>query len=620
LTVSVACAPTIKTPSGADKTAKGKALYEQAEILFKGQAYEDALNIYTQYISRYPDESHADDALMKMGYIYDELDRDKAKLNVYQKLVKDYPESRYAPDAMLEILAVYYTKGQYKDVILQAARILEKTNSKKHIFQTYAYLADTYMAMDAPMDAIYFINIAYHKAPLEKKELTRAKLESSIKCLKTEDILSLLMRMDDKLPRGYLLYELGLRKFQSDQLEDALKVFTEYINKYPKHEHQNQAGDFIALIKQRLTFNQNDIGCLLPLSGSHAAFGQRALRGIKLALNKYDSLHKETHFNLFVQDSESDEQIAVRGVQTLNNKNVSAIIGPMIACESAAREAQKKKVPVIVLSQKQGIPNLGDYVFRNFLTPQMQIDTIVPYAIEKMGARRFAILYPEDTYGKVFLELFQKKVIDYGEQIVFVGSYTSDQTDFGKTIKKLINHSNLFTNDANAEEKELRSRKEGVAADIDAVFIPDRYSTVGLIAPQLLFYDIKDVLLLGTNLWHSERLIEMAGKYVHGALVPDAFYSGSNKNQTIDFIERYDKAYQKNPGFIEAVAYDTAMMLFHTLSQAEIKSRKELKERLLTIRNFDGVTGLTSFKKIGEVDKKLCLFRIVKDKFVEVEN
>jgi hypothetical protein len=32
------------------------------------------------------------------------------------------------------------------------------------------------------------------------------------------------------------------------------------------------------------------------------------------------------------------------------------------------------------------------------------------------------------------------------------------------------------------------------------------------------------------------------------------------------------------------------------------------------------VTGLTSFKKIGEVDKKLCLFRIVKDKFVEVEN
>ena len=146
------------------------------------------------------------------------------------------------------------------------------------------------------------------------------------------------------------------------------------------------------------------------------------------------------------------------------------------------------------------------------------------------------------------------------------------------------------------------------------------YSTVGLIAPQLLFYDIKDVLLLGTNLWHSERLIEMARKYVQGALVPDAFYSESNKKQVVDFIDRYENAFQEKPKFIEAVAYDTAMMLFQIVSQAEIKSRRELKDRLQTIRNYDGVTGLTSFKTNGEVDKKLYLFRIVKDKFVEVED
>jgi ABC-type branched-subunit amino acid transport system substrate-binding protein len=331
-------------------------------------------------------------------------------------------------------------------------------------------------------------------------------------------------------------------------------------------------------------------------------------------------MHSDTRLNLIVQDSQSDERIASKGIQALNKKNVSAIIGPMIACESAAREAQKKKVPVIVLSQKQGIPNLGDYVFRNFLTPQMQIDTIVPYAIEKMGARRFAILYPEDTYGKVFLELFQKKVIDYGEQIVFVGSYTSDQTDFGKTIKKLINHSGLFTNDANAEEKEARSRKEEVFLDVDAVFIPDTHSKAGLIAPQLLFYDVKDVLLLGTNLWHSENLIKIAQKYVQGALVPAAFYSGSNKIQVVDFIDRFENVFKEKPGFIEAVAYDTAMILFQVVSQAEIKSRRELRDRLQTIRNYNGVTGPTSFQTTGEVDKKLHLFRIVKDKFVEVEN
>jgi ABC-type branched-subunit amino acid transport system substrate-binding protein len=292
----------------------------------------------------------------------------------------------------------------------------------------------------------------------------------------------------------------------------------------------------------------------------------------------------------------------------------------MVACESGAREAQRYKIPIIVLSQKNGIPDLGDYVFRNFITPQMQIDTIVPYAIEKLGARRFVILYPEDTYGKTFMALFQDKMFAYGEQIVSAEAYTPGQMDFGESIKKLINHSSAIRNDAGETEKEAHPRQEEVVVDIDAVFIPDTFTTVGLIAPQLLFYGIEDVLLLGTNLWHSERLIEMARKYVQGALIPDAFYLDSNKKQVIDFINRYENAFQEKPKFIEAVAYDTAMMLFQIVSRSEIKSRKELKDRLQTIRNYDGVTGLTSFKINGEVDKKLYLFRIVKVKFAEVEN
>ncbi len=555
---------------------------------------------------------------MKKAKIYGALGRDEAKLDVYQKLVKKYPKSRFVPDAMLEILSTYFHEGRYKDVILQAADILERTNSKQHIFQTYVYLADTYSAMDAPKDAVYFINIAYHKAPSTEKERIRVKLKSAISRLKTEDILSLLMRMDDKLPRGYLLYQLGLRKFQADQPEEALKVFSEYIKKFPGHENQEQARQFIALIHQRLAFKRNDIGCLLPLSGTYAVFGKRALRGIELALDTYHSLHSKTHFNLIVQDSESDEQIAVKGVQTLNSKRVSAIIGPMMADNSAAKEAQKLKVPIVILSQKNGIPDLGDYVFRNFLTPQMQIETIVPYAVEKLGARRFVILYPKGTYGQTFMELFQDKLAAYGDQVVSVDAYNPDQTDFGKIIKNLISRYGGFENNEEETGKKAHSRQEALPVNFDAVFIPDTYSMVGLIAPQLRFYGIEDVLLLGTNLWHSGHLMEMARKYVQGALVPDAFYLASKRKQVVDFINHYEKKYQEKPGFFEAVAYDTAMMIFQTADQPEVKSRKELRDGLLNIRNYNGVTGLTSFKTNGDVDKKLYLFRVKKDKFVEV--
>ena len=66
---------------------------------------------------------------------------------------------------MLGILSTYYNMGRYKAVILQAAGILEHTDSKTHIFQTYVYLAGTYAAMDAPMDAVYFLASPIIKRP-----------------------------------------------------------------------------------------------------------------------------------------------------------------------------------------------------------------------------------------------------------------------------------------------------------------------------------------------------------------------------------------------------------------------------------------------------------------------
>ncbi len=620
LLLPVACASMIKEPAASDRTAKAKALFEQAEKMDSVKAYADALKVFDKYLTKYPDQPLADEALMKMGTIYDIMGRDEKKLKVYQRLVKEYSKSRFVPDAMLQLISIYYHKGRSKDVILQAAKLLESTNSKKYVFQTYVYLADTYMDMGAFKDAIYFINLAYHKAPSEEKERIRFKLKYAVSRLKTEDILSLLMRMDDTLPRGYLLYQLGLLKFRAGQPEEALKIFSEYIEKFPGHEDQSQAKKYATLIHQRLAFNRNDIGCLLPLSGTYAAFGKRALRGIELALDAYHSLHSNTRFNLIIQDTGSDEQIAVKGVRNLNRKRVSAIIGPMVTDIPAAKEAQKEKVPIVVLSQKQGIPDIGDYVFRNFLTPQMQIDTIVPYAVEKLGARRFVILYPKGSYGQTFMELFQAKVEAYSGQVVSADAYNPDQTDFGKIIKNLISRYDEFDNDAQKTGKEAHPRQEDVNVDFDAVFIPDTYSMVGLIAPELRFYGIEDVLLLGTNLWHSEHLMEMARKYVQGALVPDAFYLASKRKQVIDFINSYEKKYQEKPGYFEAAAFDTAMMIFQTVSQLEVKSRKELKERLLSISNYKGVTGLTSFKTNGDVDKQLYLFRIMKNKFVEVED
>jgi len=156
--------------------------------------------------------------------------------------------------------------------------------------------------------------------------------------------------------------------------------------------------------------------------------------------------------------------------------------------------------------------------------------------------------------------------------------------------------------------------------DFDAVFIPDAPKKAGLIIPQLAFYDVTDTYLLGTNLWHSDSMIEMARQYVQDAIMPDGFFAESASEEVMDFAGTFHNTFHREPEFIEAVAYDTAMILFQTVSRPDIRFRSDVKNNLKTLNDFRGVTGLTSFDNSGEVRKKLYLLQIKGKEFVELKH
>ena len=60
--------------------------------------------------------------------------------------------------------------------------------------------------------------------------------------------------------------------------------------------------------------------------------------------------------------------------------------------------------------------------------------------------------------------------------------------------------------------------------DFDVLFIPEAPQMAALILPQLAYYDIRDVYLAGTNLWHSSQLIELAKDYAQNAVMVDGFF------------------------------------------------------------------------------------------------
>lgn len=642
------CAPTpTVTPPGI--LEPGGELWEQAEQLYRDGAITDAQPIFEQYVADFPDGSYAPAVLMRLGDIYSRLDRTDQSIAAYRRLVRDYPDSPPAADALIALMQTFYAVGDYQKAMEIASDIIQRPVSERHIYMTYSLLGDIHLAIDAPQDAIAFYTMAHDKASAEDKNKTVAKLKQAVRQLPPDDILTLLNRLRDDLPISYLLYQLALNAIEVKEYGDAIDALDELAARFPDHEYAPDALALIDELKTGYVFRQDLIGVLLPLSGPYRPYGVRALQGIELALFNHNQQPGALPIRLMVRDTAGDPGTAVELVQEMFTEQAALIIGPIITAEDAATEAEALGIPILTLSQKDGIPELGKFVFRNFLTPRMQVETMVTYAVQKLGLTRFAVLYPDENYGDTFMNLFWDQVVEQGGQVVGLESYPVDQTDFAAPVKKLVGlyyplpaqfarmeppaigldavflEETTPQHEPPPEENEDDGLKppedEGPKAivDFEAVFLPDAPTTAGLIIPQLAYYDVHDVYLMGTNLWHSDRLLEMAGDYMEGALVAEGFYADSRFDHVRKFVADFESVYGQRPRFIEAVAFDTAGIALDTVDRSNNDFRSGLKRELLGLNNYAGVTGRTSFDETGEAEKQPTLLQIHRNRFTELD-
>jgi ABC-type branched-subunit amino acid transport system substrate-binding protein len=403
------------------------------------------------------------------------------------------------------------------------------------------------------------------------------------------------------------------------------------------------------------------LGCLLPLSGTYAAYGQRALQGVEMALIHFSQIIPDFKPKLIVKDTKSDPEQANKALTEMAKEGVAAIIGPMITAEQVAMTADALGVPILTLTQKDYITDSGPYVFRNFITPQMQVKALVNYAAESLGAKRFAILYPQENYGVTFMDIFWDEIAVHNGTIAGVESYHTSQTDFADAIKKLVglyypmsrnereqalahaemlrnpeealqflefggnlffpknNPDNEIESEPDADEDDTKDPEELESiVDFNAVFIPDSPKKVGLIVPQLAYYDIRDVYLLGTNIWHSDSLIRMSRKYLSDAVVVDGFFVESEDPNIRKFVSNFKNIYSEDPEIISATAYDSALIILDLLKDPTIELRSQVKDRLLSMKPYNGLTGKTTFRPNGDVSKNLFILGIRSGRFIEL--
>jgi ABC-type branched-subunit amino acid transport system substrate-binding protein/predicted negative regulator of RcsB-dependent stress response len=616
------------------------ALFARAEQLFQQEAYGPAIEAYQEYVLRFSDTPFAAAALFKTGSAYEALQESGRAQKSYLMLVEKYPGSALVPEARMKLLSLLISDGKYGEAISMGREALKQVTSEIHIAKLYELLGDAYLGAADPVNAIDVFTRAYGESGPQVKVALSEKLKKAVTHLRSPDISSLLRQTQNPLLMGYLLYQSALYRIDEEKYADAEKALSELIDRFPAHAQAAIAKDMLDELHKNFLYHRHLLGCLLPMSGPYQSYGHRALKGIELAHRHVASRHPELTVEIIIRDTESNPKKASAAVKDLADRRVAAIIGPITTPESAAAESQKMGIPIITLTQKDRITHIGEFVFRNFITPQMQVNSIVSHAVETLGLTRFAMLYPNEKYGTTFANLFWDEVLAYGGTVLGVEAYDANHTDFADPIKKLVGlyydipedlknlaagmtdeRALLYIGEVfTLPESETEEAEEPEAiVDFEAVFIPDSPTKAGLIIPQLAFYDVADVVLLGTNLWHSKRLIEMAGQYVRGAIMAAGFYPESTSEDVRAFVESFEKTYGERPGFIEAIAYDTTMVLFDVVRRSHVQTRKAIKDELISFGAYHGVTGFSTFDGEGECRKKLYLLEVDGESFAEIK-
>ncbi|QLY25440.1 penicillin-binding protein activator [Bdellovibrio sp. KM01] len=424
--------------------------------------------------------------------------------------------------------------------------------------------------------------------------------------------------------RGHAMSRLGDKALDERDIYKAKKYYSGVIDYLPESDLAARAKDILSQLEAAKTVQSKTIGVVLPLSGKNAPVGQRALRGLEMGLG----LHVPgSGFKLAVMDSEGNPDSARRGVERLvKEDNVIAVVGSLLSktAPAVAAKSDELGVPSIALSQRSGLTEIGPSVFRNSLTSEMQVRQLVRTAMDDLGMKKFAVLYPNDQYGVEFTNIFWDEVLARGGQITAIQTYSTKETDFRLVVQRLVgtyygegrqDEFNLRLKDLKNSDKKRSARKDNTenvlppVTDFDAIFIPDSAKAMGQIAAMLAFNDVRGVKLMGTNLWNTAGIAKRAGNFANNLMFVDSMAPTSQEQSR--FLTEYKNLYGETPTLIEVQAYDAGLIL-RQLVASGADSREALTAKLLGLKKFPGSLGTLSMSSEREIERPVVSLTVEK--------
>ena len=631
------CQPKRPPQEPAAAAPAAESLFEQAQQYDRLGEFDRALDAYEAYVREQPRGEKTRQALHRMARIRYGDRRFEEALSLLERIAREYPDHPGAPRIGLEILTTLYRLGDHASCRTRGNAWLEAHPGHPLEGEVRFLLGRNEKEAGEPVKALSQWTAAADLLAEDSEALER--VDQAVSELIQSVSLETLREMSEvSAARAYLpdiLLRIARLHLDREELAEAQKAAFDLLETTSDPERELEARRVLATVDEELSVHKGRIGCLLPMSGPFRIYGEEALNGIQMAMASWFGESPGTETELLIRDTRGDADVAAAAVEELALEHrVMALIGPLSskAARAAADKAQELGVPIITMAQKEDLPRIGDMVYRNFLTPSMQVEAVLDRAVHSLGFRRFGILYPDNPYGRHFMNLFWDGLEARDCEVTAVESYAPDKTDYAEEVQRMVG---LYYPRPASVARMLEERKARLGltedeksedddepepiVDFDAVFIPDNSERVALIAPQFPFHRVLGIRFLGTSLWQSEALIELAGDYVQGALLPSGFFAEVETEPVQSFVMEYEASFGQAPGLLAAVGYDTMRFLREILNNPRVLTRKDLQRAIYEFDGLEGATGRIRFERDGELKKPPRILTVKGSRFVPFE-
>ncbi|MCG9126811.1 ABC transporter substrate-binding protein [Candidatus Poribacteria bacterium] len=342
--------------------------------------------------------------------------------------------------------------------------------------------------------------------------------------------------------------------------------------------------------------NDITIGVITSLTGRDAApYGLPMKRGFMLAR---DEINAMTNLNIkfILEDDKSTEDGAIKAVQNLVERNVSAIVGIAVSdyLEDAFPIAQENGIVAFSsVSSAAGLSSIGDYIFRAGLATNNMIPSGIMITHEKLGYTKVATIYDsDDTYSISSNEEVVKALTANGIEILTQETFSTGDTDFAMQLSNIMD------------------------MQPDALFISSLAGEMTQVIIQAGALGITDTTqLIVPDLTNAE--VQAAGNAAEGTIAFASWFSESDAPGNQAFVQNYMAEFGIEVEPWAAQSYAALYILANAISNATDNSSSAIRDALAQTKDYPTVLGNFSFDPNGEALYNPVVL-IVKDGVLQV--